>query len=252
MRKKTRQLTKIRWSYIAHAALNIGLVLAVTLLVNLELMPLAIILVLLSKWRMFAVQPRHWLVNIRSNSPDLVVGLSFVIFISQSESGIVTAIWMILYVAWLLLLKPQTEPSYIGAQALTSLFMGLTALFWLSDTLPEIVVVIGAWFIASVSALHYLNGYDEPFSRVISAIWALFIAELAWLMNRWLIVYPVTESILIPQIAVVSGVTGYISATIYHLNQIGKLNTKLRRRYILLGFVIIVTLIIFSKWTSEI
>jgi len=251
MRKKIRQITNLRWSHAAYIALNIGLVLVVAFLVSIGLTPLAFILIIISKWRMFAVQPRHWLVNIRSNSPDLIVGLSFVVFMSQASSNITTTLWIVLYIAWLLLLKPKIEPAYVGAQALVSLFMGLTSLFWLADSLPEIVVVMGAWFVASVSALHFLNGYDEPFSRIISVMWALFIAELAWLMNRWLIVYPVTESVMIPQIAIVATIIGYISGTMYHLEQIGKLNKKLRRRYLVLGFVILLVIIIFSNWTNE-
>lgn len=253
MRKKIRQITNIRWSHAIYVALNVGLVLVVALLVSLGLTPLAIILVFISKWRMFAVQPRHWLVNIRSNSPDLIVGMSFVVFMSQAQTSVVMALWIILYTLWLLLLKPRADSISVGTQALVSLFMGLTALFWLADSLPEIIVVLGAWFIASVSALHFLNGYDEPFSRIISVLWALFIAQLAWLMNRWLIVYPITESILIPQIAIVSSVIGYISGTLYHLNQIGKLSEKLKRRYIILGFVILFVLIIFGSagWTNE-
>ncbi len=253
MRKKIRQITNLRWSHAIYIALNVGLVLVVAFLVSIGLTPLALIVVVLSKWRMFAVQPRHWLVNIRSNSPDLIVGLSFVVFMSQAQTNIAMLLWIILYIAWLLLLKPKSEPAYVGAQALVSLFMGLTALFWLADSLPEIVIVLGAWFVASVSALHFLNGYDEPFSRIISVMWALFIAEMAWLMNRWLIVYPVSESIIIPQIAIVATVIGYISGTMYHLEQVGKLNKKLRRRYLVLGFVILLVIIIIgsSGWTNE-
>ena len=36
------------------------------------------ILVLLSKWRMFAVRPRYLWLNIKSNLVDLIVGFSFV------------------------------------------------------------------------------------------------------------------------------------------------------------------------------
>lgn len=253
MRKKNKKVTNIRWSHAAYIALNIGLVLVIAGLVSIGLTPLAIMLVILSKWRMFAVQPRHWLVNIRANSPDLIVNLSFVVFMSQAQTEPAMILWILLYIGWLLYLKPQTDPGYVGAQALASLFMGLTALFWLSDSLPEFVVVLGAWAIAYVSAFHYLNGYDEPFSRVLSILWALFIAQLAWLLNRWLIVYPVTENILIPQIAVVSSVIGYVSATLYHLDQSGKLNKKLRRRYITLGFAILLVVIIFGSqgWTNE-
>lgn len=241
----------IRWGLGAYRLLNIGLVLVVAFLVSIGLTPIAVLLVILSKWRVLAVQPHHWLVNIRSNSPDLIVGLSFVVFMAQSESIVATLLWIILYISWLLYLKPQTNPTYVGSQAMISQFMGLTALFWVSDSLPDAVVILGAWFIASVSAQHYLNGYDEPLTKVMSIIWALFVAQLAWLLNRWLIVYPVTNNLIIPQIAVVTAVLGYVAATIYHLSQSGKLSKKIARRYVILGTIALAVIIVFSNWTNE-
>jgi hypothetical protein len=44
------------------------------------------ILVLLSKWRMFAVRPRYWLANVRANMTDLIVGLSIVSFMNNTAS----------------------------------------------------------------------------------------------------------------------------------------------------------------------
>lgn len=241
----------IRWSLGAYRLLNIGLVLVVAFLIGIGLTPIAILLVVLSKWRVLAVQPHHWLVNIRSNSPDLIVGLSFVVFMTQSEVFLATLLWVILYISWLLFLKPKTDPAYVGVQAMTSQFMGLTALFWVADSLPDIVIILGAWFIASVSAQHYLNGYDEPLTKVMSVIWALFVVQLAWLMNRWLIVYPMTDNLIIPQISIVTGVLGYIAATIYHLSQAGKLSKKLARRYVVLGTIALAVIIVFSNWTNE-
>ncbi len=251
MARKTRHKKGIRWSLWAYKLLNVGLVLVVAFLVSIGLTPIAILLVVLSKWRVLAVQPHHWLVNIRSNSPDLIVGLSFVVFMGQAQAAIATVLWVLLYIGWLLFLKPQTNPAYVGVQAMISQFMGLSALFWVADSLPDVLVVLGAWFIASVSAQHYLNGYDEPLTKVMSIIWALFVAQLAWLLNRWLVVYPITENFIIPQIAIVTGVLGYVAATIYHLSQSGKLNKKLIRRYVALGTIALVAIIAISNWTIE-
>jgi hypothetical protein len=248
---KKRQINSARRGQLAHALLNVGLVLVTAFLVFIGLTPIALLVVLISKWRVFAVQPHHWLVNVRSNSPDLIVQLSFVIFMSQAEDFFAWVLWIGLYMGWLLYLKPKTDPKFVGAQAMLSQFMGLTALFWISDDIFEIFVVLGSWFIAYVSAQHFLNGYDEPLTRVISIIWALFVAELAWVMYRWLIVYPITDNIIIPQISVVTALLGYVVATLYHLKQAGKLNKKLQRRYIALGVVALVTVILISNWTHE-
>ncbi len=248
---KKRQINTAKKGQLAHSLLNVGLVLAVAFLVWIGLTPIALMVVLISKWRVFAVQPHHWLVNLRSNSPDLIVQLSFVIFMSQAGSFFAWVLWILLYMGWLLYLKPKTDPKFVGAQAMISQIMGLTALFWVSDNLFEVFVVLGAWFIAYVSAQHFLNGYDEPLTRVISIVWALFVAELSWVMYRWLIVYPITENIIIPQITVVTSLVGYVAATLYHLKQAGKLNKKLQRRYLTLGVAALVAIIFISNWTYE-
>ena len=48
---------------------------------------LGIILVLISKWRIFAVRPRYWLLNLKSSLVDLIVGASFVVlaYLSGTE-----------------------------------------------------------------------------------------------------------------------------------------------------------------------
>lgn len=248
---KKRQIKTARKGQLAHSLLNVGLVLVVAFLVWIGLTPIALLVVLLSKWRVFAVQPHHWLVNVRSNSPDLIVQLSFVIFMSQAGSFLAWTLWILLYMGWLLYLKPKTDPKFVGAQAMISQVMGLTALFWVSDNLFEVFVVLGSWFIAYVSAQHFLNGYDEPLTRVISIIWALFVAELSWVLYRWLIVYPITDNIIIPQITVVTALIGYVAATLYHLKQAGKLSKKFQRRYITLGVVALAAIILISNWTYE-
>ena len=66
-------------STILHVLLNLVLAIA-TIFLNLataSFIP-GCVLVLLSKWRMFAVRPRYLFVNIKSNLVDLIMGFSFV------------------------------------------------------------------------------------------------------------------------------------------------------------------------------
>ena len=43
--------------------------------VRLDIYTIAIAVVLLGKWRMFAVNPRHWIAHIRTNAVDIIVSL---------------------------------------------------------------------------------------------------------------------------------------------------------------------------------
>ena len=68
------------WGNIAHIFLNIVLAVIVWLSIYITKTPwIAILLVFVSKWRTFAVRPRFWLANVKSNLVDLIFSLSIVI-----------------------------------------------------------------------------------------------------------------------------------------------------------------------------
>src|ERR1051326_6294486 len=85
---RTLIATKVKpasgFSHFIHLGLNILLPILAYVLVRIEFVPLAILLVLLAKWRIFAVRPRYWLVNIASNGVDILVGISLVLFMSST------------------------------------------------------------------------------------------------------------------------------------------------------------------------
>jgi hypothetical protein len=49
------------FSHVVHIALNVALPVVAYILVRTNFVTIAVLLVLISKWRMFAVQPRYWL-----------------------------------------------------------------------------------------------------------------------------------------------------------------------------------------------
>src|ERR1700712_1355974 len=101
MRQQLRKLKPTSgFSYFLHLGLVLILPLAIFVLVRLNFVQLALSVVVLSKWRMFAVRPRFWAANIRANAVDLMVGLSSVIF--MEHSGILLQLmWAGLYAVWL-------------------------------------------------------------------------------------------------------------------------------------------------------
>ena len=67
MRPLIAKLTPSRgFAQVLHVVLNLVLPLLVFALVRINFVQLALSLILLSKWRMFAVRPRFWFVNTRS------------------------------------------------------------------------------------------------------------------------------------------------------------------------------------------
>ena len=81
------------FSRIAHLCLNILLPLLVFILVRINFDQLALAVVLLSKWRMFAVRPQFWAANIRANAVDIIVGVSVLLFMIHSGSQALQFVW---------------------------------------------------------------------------------------------------------------------------------------------------------------
>lgn len=238
----------IEWGTLAHLLLSVGVPLAALLFIRLELVWLAAAVVLASKWRVVAVAPRHWLANFRTNSPDLIVNLSFVILLINAETVATNAVLVSLYILYLIWLKPKSSQVYVGLQSLITVFIGLCALFWLSDQLNEVLIVVGAWLIALGASRHFLSHFEEPLLRVMSLGWAMVVAELVWLSNRWLIVYAIADDLVIPQAAIIVALIGYIAGTLYLLAQSGTLRRSIVRNYVLIGCLILLVIVGSTDW----
>ena len=93
-------------SHFLHLGLVLVLPIIIFVLVRLKFEPIAYVVVVLSKWRMFAVRPRFWAANVRANAIDLMVGLSIVVFVTNTSSAWYQLGWTAIYAIWLLAIKP--------------------------------------------------------------------------------------------------------------------------------------------------
>src|SRR5579885_2531651 len=78
----------------------------------------AFAVVIISKWRMFAVRPRFWPANVCANSVDIIVGLSIVLFMTKSGSHWLQLVWTVLYGVWLINIKPASGSLMTSVQAM--------------------------------------------------------------------------------------------------------------------------------------
>jgi len=166
------------FSHLAHVGLNILLALLVFALVRIDFIQLALALILLSKWRMFAVRARFWPANIRANSVDIIVSVSLLLFMVHGGSQWLQLAWMAAYVVWLVGIKPASSGLMVSLQALISLLFGLTALFvgWGDGALYWLVLISA--LICYLSARHFFDSFDEPYAKLLSYLWAYFGAGL--------------------------------------------------------------------------
>lgn len=211
------------FSRLAHTITNLGLVLAVLILVRMDFAQPALVLVLLSKWRMFAVRPRFWPALVRYNSVDIIVSVALVIFMSHTDSRITQLVWASIYALWLTVIKPASGALMVSVQAMTGLLFGLSAIFlqfgdshlaWLVLTVALICYLVGR---------HFFDSFEEPYAKLLSYLWAFFASSLTWVLGHWLLFYgPIAQ----PTLLLVA--VGYGMAALYYLDHNDKLSKLVR------------------------
>jgi hypothetical protein len=207
----------------------------------------SLVLIILSKWRMFAVRPRFWAANIRANSVDIIVGIAIVVFLLHSTSLLPQVIWTALYMAWLLFIKPASSMMWVSVQAAIGQLAGLMALFLAWPTAPTGLLVIMAALICTMSARHFFDSFEEPYSKMLSYLWGYFSGALLWVLSHWLLYYGV-----VAQPAVLLTALGYGLGALYYFDHHGKLSILLRRQFVFIMLAIVIVIITFSDWGDKV
>lgn len=213
--KSAARRTKI--SEVLYVLLNAAYAaLLLVLILGFEGQPyLAYLLVILSKWRVFAVRPRFWVANIQTNILDTLVGISVVTLLWQGMGNVVYQIVItLLFAGWLIFLKPLSKRFWIIVQGGVAQFVSITALFTVAYSFPVVIVTALGGLIGFVSARHIINAFaDEHEDVLISVSWGVVLAELSWLSYYWTIAY---TPLKIPQIAIVTSLLGYVVLVVYN------------------------------------
>ncbi len=235
-------------AHVLHIGLTLALPLLVYVLVSMHFAMAAVLLILLSKWRMFAVKPRHWPANIRANAIDLIVGVSLVIFMMtavQSGAQLVQLAWAIAYAIWLLFIKPGSEVMLVSVQAMVGQFLGMTALFIRFGGINTVWLVIASWAICYLAARHFLASFDEPLTRFFSYLWGYFGAATSLILSHYLL----SRGAFFQPVLLVN-VIGFGLATLYYLQETDRLSTFFQRQitFIVLAIVVILVVMPFVLW----
>lgn len=185
-----------RVSELAYIGMNIALAAVIYFIVTTSQSPwLAFLMVLLSKWRVLAVRPRFWFANLIANMVDIIVGISVVVLLASAQGSTVAQIVIaLLYIGWLLFIKPRSRRSFVAFQAAVAVFIGITALSIVSYAWDPFFFVLAMGGIGYVVSRHVLGSYEEPHTTLYSMIGAFAFAELGWVSFHWLMAYPVPNS----------------------------------------------------------
>lgn len=248
MRPVLTKLKPVRgFAAVAHYALLVLLPLIVFVLVRLQFVPLALIVIVLSKWRMFAVRPRFWPANVRANAVDLLVGVSIVVFMIHSSGALIQFLWAVVYGGWLIGLKPGSSTFMISLQAGIGQLVGLSALYiaWAGGPLYGLTLLTG--LICYLAARHFFDGFDETYAKLLSYVWGYFGAALAWLLGHWLLYYS-----FIAQPTLLLSAIGYGVAALYYFDHYERLSVGLKRQFIFIMLAIILVVLTFSDWGDKV
>ncbi len=234
------------FSHFIHIGLNVLLPVTAYVLVRVDFVPLAIGLIFLSKWRIFAVRPRYWLANILSNGVDIIVGLSLVLFMANTAEQWWQLLWMVAYSLWLTLLKARNDALSVSAQAMIGQLLGLSALYLKFGDVPLAALVGLTWLITYTAARHFLTSFDEPHTALLAQVWAYFSASLIFILGHWLLFYG-----LIAQVTLLLTTIGYSLATLYYLDAADRLSLSLRRQLFgIMGAILLIVLVL-SDWSGH-
>ncbi len=244
-------ISKVRpasgFAHFTHIALRVLLPALAFILVRIDFGQLALALVLLSKWRMFAVRPRHWPAIVRANAVDMVAGASFVLAMDYADAQFWQLLWAVAYVGWLAYLKPRSTSFYVGLQAIISQTLGLSVAALLLANAHTGWIVLATWLICYVSARHFMSAFDEPLARPIAEAWAFFAAAFMLVMSRWMLFYGV-----IAQSSIALSICAYGFAAMYYLHDIGKLTPAIKRQFVFVVTVVMLFIIILADWGDKI
>lgn len=259
------QAGRSRVGSILYYAMNTMLAIAVLMLIVVtNSWIIALLMTVVSKWRVFTVRPNFWWANIKANLVDFIVGFSFVFLIYYAGTtetiGLMDINWLGgnsislaqiiltgLYLVWLLWLKIRSVSWAVNLQALVALFLGLTVIGNMFATIDSIVLVALAFVIGYGSARHSLMNIEGD-TGSLDLLFGLIAAELAWVQYHWLFAYTIPGTNLkIPQLALIGSIVGFCLMRVYSSVSLngGKFNASAVTLPIAFSGLVIAAIIVF-------
>lgn len=235
------------YAHIFHIILTAIMPALVYIFIRLNFVQLAVLVILITKWRMVAVRPRFWPAIFRANAVDITVGLATIVFMTHVHSASWQLFWAGLYMIWQVAIKPSRSFLGIVAQALIGQTYGLMAIFIGWPAAPLFVLVIAVWGVTYLSARHFLSSFEEPYTSLYSHTWGYFAAALTWLSAHWLLFYGV-----VAQPTLLLTVLGFGLGGLYYLQETDKLSVLLRRQIVFIMVAVIVVVLVFSDWGDRV
>ena len=195
-------------SSAVHVFLNLLLGVGSVLITVLSGSPLlGLLLVFISKWRIFAVRSRYLWLNIKSNLVDLIVGVSVVLLTYYAGSSFLVVDFILMAI----FIKPLSSEQATLAQSLIAVFLGISAATVMSANVDSILLVVLSFLIGYAASRHVLAQSDAKDFTLTTLVCGLVFAEVASLCYMWEIVYTFgSTGIRIPQLAIILTIFAFV------------------------------------------
>lgn len=210
---------------------------------------LGLLVVAISKWRIFAVRLRFWWANLTSNITDILVAVSYVFLVHAI--GVEQFYYQIalagIYLAWLLLIKPGTSTNQVATQGIISIFVSNLVLSLYGFNWPIALFLMVELVIAYNVMKHFLvnSDFENKYIRLMSGVWGMIMMELAWIQWHWMISYPFFAKLSVSQFAITSTALTFLAYKILNfMNQDFKLGRRAIMIDLLASVVFVVALIV--------
>lgn len=214
---------------------------------------IGLILVFISKWRIFAVNHRYWLLNLRSSLVDFIVGTSFVLLAYAAGSTLLPVHFALMggYAIWLIFIKPRSSTAFTIVQAISAIILGTTAASIFAAVTDSAVLVAACFLIGFAASHHVLVQSNDKDVTFVSLVIGLVFSEIAWISYTWLIIYTLgSTGICVSQLSIIFSVLAFAFFEIH--NELTERRSKFKFSNVAIPvlfsiLVILVLIIAFSQ-----
>ena len=114
------------------------------------------------------------------------------------------------------------------------------------------VCLVGQFCPSLGSARKQLPARQPAETLVLAATWALVAAEIAWVLQAWLVTYVVAgQTLLVPQPVLVLTGVAYCFGSIFAAQRRGRLSRGRLLEYMTVGLVVLVIVVVGTSWRAS-
>ncbi len=182
-----------------------------------------------------------------------MVSLIAVVLVAISPQLITQVALIVAFVILRLAAHVGTLEKHPGMEALIMQFASLMAIFSAAQVWrwPAAVVMVLAWGASWLVARRFLQITGDKQVGLLANVWALVVAELAWIMSWWMIAYLSPGAyLIIPQAALLITGVAYILGGIYRLHRSSQLSRSRLIEHLVVAGVLLTIVLAGTRWNG--